>query len=164
MVKRSSAPWTVTDGRAGNVRQAVALASALRQGTHRPLLLQPRAPWRWLAPRRLPGDVNGYGEAFATLAKLQEQGLVRHLGVSNVSPAQLAEARTIAPVVCVQNHYNLVHRADDPLVDALARLVERGPRWDYAVVDGRWAPTPDPRDLDPFGVGGVVPTPSCGSR
>jgi len=68
MVKRSSAPWTVTDGRAGNVRQAVALASALRQGTHRPLLLQPRAPWRWLSPRRLPGDVNGYGEALATLA------------------------------------------------------------------------------------------------
>ncbi|WP_313250563.1 ELM1/GtrOC1 family putative glycosyltransferase, partial [Stenotrophomonas indicatrix] len=68
MVKRSSAPWTVTDGRAGNVRQAVALASALRQGTHRPLILQPRAPWRWLAPRRLPGDVKGYGEAFASLA------------------------------------------------------------------------------------------------
>ncbi|HHA2759882.1 mitochondrial fission ELM1 family protein [Stenotrophomonas maltophilia] len=67
-VKRLSAPWTVTDGRAGNVRQAVALASALRQGTHRPLVLQPRAPWRWLSPRRLPGDVNGYGEAFATLA------------------------------------------------------------------------------------------------
>mgnify|MGYP006193583869 CR=1 FL=1 len=68
MVKRSSAPWTVTDGRAGNVRQAVALASALRQGTHRPLVLQPRAPWRWLSPRRLPGDVNGYGDALATLA------------------------------------------------------------------------------------------------
>ena len=59
-------------------------------------------------------------EAFATLAKLQEQGLVRHLGVSNVSPAQLAEARTIAPVVCVQNHYNLVHRTDDDLVDHCA--------------------------------------------
>ena len=54
------------------------------------------------------------------LAKLQEQGLVRHLGVSNVSPAQLAEARTIAPVVCVQNHYNLVHRTDDDLVDHCA--------------------------------------------
>ena len=59
-------------------------------------------------------------EAFATLAKLQEQGLVRHLGVSNVSPAQLAEARAIAPVVCVQNHYNLVHRTDDDLVDHCA--------------------------------------------
>jgi aryl-alcohol dehydrogenase-like predicted oxidoreductase len=61
------------------------------------------------------------GEAFRTLAALREQGLIRHLGVSNVSPAQLAEAREIAPVVCVQNHYNLVHRGDDPLVDALAR-------------------------------------------
>ena len=59
-------------------------------------------------------------EAFATMAKLQEQGLVRHLGVSNVSPAQLAEARTIAPVVCVQNLYNLVHRVDDDLVDHCA--------------------------------------------
>ncbi|GAA4729067.1 oxidoreductase [Actinomycetospora chibensis] len=59
-------------------------------------------------------------EAFATLAKLQEQGLVRHLGVSNVSPAQLAEAREVAPVVCVQNHYNLVHRTDDDLVDHCA--------------------------------------------
>ena len=59
-------------------------------------------------------------EAFATLAKLQEQGLVRHLGVSNVSPAQLAEARAIAPVVCVQNLYNLVHRVDDDLVDHCA--------------------------------------------
>ncbi|WP_312707484.1 mitochondrial fission ELM1 family protein [Stenotrophomonas sp.] len=68
MVKRSSAPWTITDGRAGNVRQAVALASALRLGTHRPLVLQPRAPWRWLSPHRLPGDVRGYGEALATLA------------------------------------------------------------------------------------------------
>jgi pyridoxine 4-dehydrogenase len=59
-------------------------------------------------------------EAFATLAKLQEEGLVRHLGVSNVSPAQLAEAREVAPVVCVQNLYNLVHRTDDDLVDHCA--------------------------------------------
>ena len=63
-----SAPWTVTDGRAGNVRQAVALASALRLGSHRPLQLQPRAPWRWASPRCLPGAATGYGEAFATLA------------------------------------------------------------------------------------------------
>lgn len=68
MVKRSHAPWTVTDGRAGNVRQAVALAGALRMGTHRPLVLEPRAPWRWLSPRRLPGDVQGYGDAFRELA------------------------------------------------------------------------------------------------
>jgi aryl-alcohol dehydrogenase-like predicted oxidoreductase len=60
-------------------------------------------------------------EPFETLAELQQQGLIRHLGVSNVTPQMLAEAQAIAPVVCVQNHYNVVHRADDPLVDALAR-------------------------------------------
>jgi len=58
--------------------------------------------------------------AFGALADLREQGLIRHLGVSNVSPAQLAEARTVGPVVCVQNHYNLVHRTDDALVDHCA--------------------------------------------
>jgi len=68
MVKRSHAPWTITDGRAGNVRQAVALAGALRLGTHRPLTLEPRAPWRWAAPRRLPGDRRGYGDALEALA------------------------------------------------------------------------------------------------
>jgi aryl-alcohol dehydrogenase-like predicted oxidoreductase len=57
---------------------------------------------------------------FAVLADLQRQGLIRHLGVSNVTAAQIAEARAIAPVVCVQNHYNLAHRADDGLIDALA--------------------------------------------
>jgi pyridoxine 4-dehydrogenase len=60
-------------------------------------------------------------EPFETLAELQQQGLIRHLGVSNVTPQMLAEAQSIAPVVCVQNHYNVVHRDDDPLVDALAR-------------------------------------------
>ncbi|RBY86893.1 oxidoreductase [Blastococcus sp. TF02A-26] len=60
-------------------------------------------------------------EPFETLAELQQQGLIRHLGVSNVTPQMFAEARAIAPVVQVQNHYNLVHRDDDPLVDALAR-------------------------------------------
>ncbi len=60
-------------------------------------------------------------EPFETLAGLQAEGLIRHLGVSNVSPQQLAEARSIAPVVCVQNHYNLVHRDDDPMIEALAR-------------------------------------------
>jgi aryl-alcohol dehydrogenase-like predicted oxidoreductase len=59
-------------------------------------------------------------EGFAALADLQRQGLVRHLGLSNVSLAQVEEAETIAPVVCVQNMYNLARRADDPLVDQLA--------------------------------------------
>jgi pyridoxine 4-dehydrogenase len=59
-------------------------------------------------------------ERFATLAKLREQGLIRQLGLSNVTPAQVEEAQTIAPVVCVQNQYNLAHREDDALVDDLA--------------------------------------------
>jgi aryl-alcohol dehydrogenase-like predicted oxidoreductase len=59
-------------------------------------------------------------EPFTALARLREQGLIRHLGLSNVSLAQLAEAQAIAPVVCVQNHYNIVHRADDAMIDALA--------------------------------------------
>jgi pyridoxine 4-dehydrogenase len=55
------------------------------------------------------------------LAELQQRGLVRHIGLSNVTPAQIAEARRIAPIVCVQNQYNLVHRTDDALVTDLAR-------------------------------------------
>ena len=56
-----------------------------------------------------------------TLAELQQQGLVRHIGLSNVTAAQVEEGRRIADIVCVQNHYNLAHRADDGLIDALAR-------------------------------------------
>ena len=63
------------------------------------------------------------GEKFAVLAALQQQGLIRHLGVSNVDAAQLAEAQRIAPVVCVQNIYSLANRSDDPLV---AECAEQG--------------------------------------
>lgn len=59
-------------------------------------------------------------EQFATLADLQQQGLIRKLGISNVTAGQLKQARGIADVVCVQNHYNLVHRDDDSLIDELA--------------------------------------------
>jgi aryl-alcohol dehydrogenase-like predicted oxidoreductase len=59
-------------------------------------------------------------EAFSTLVGLQRQGLIRHLGLSNVTAAQVEEGRRIAPVVCVQNHYNLAHRDDDGLIDDLA--------------------------------------------
>ena len=59
-------------------------------------------------------------EQFGTLAKLRQQGLIRHLGVSNATFAQIAEAQGIAPVVCVQNFYNIVHREDDSMVDDLA--------------------------------------------
>jgi aryl-alcohol dehydrogenase-like predicted oxidoreductase len=55
------------------------------------------------------------------LADLQRQGLVRHIGLSNVTPAQVAEGRKIADIVCVQNQYNVAHRTDDPLIDDLAR-------------------------------------------
>ena len=55
------------------------------------------------------------------LADLQRQGLVRHIGLSNVTPAQIAEARRICEIVCVQNYYNLAHRDDDDLIDDLAR-------------------------------------------
>lgn len=55
------------------------------------------------------------------LAELQRKGLVRHIGLSNVTPAQMAEGRRICDIVCVQNHYNLVHRTDDALIDELAR-------------------------------------------
>jgi pyridoxine 4-dehydrogenase len=74
---------------------------------------------------RLPGFAEpverSLAEPFEALAELQQEGLIRHLGVSNVTTQQYAEAQSIARVVCVQNHYNLVHRHDDPLIDALAR-------------------------------------------
>jgi aryl-alcohol dehydrogenase-like predicted oxidoreductase len=61
-------------------------------------------------------------EQFTTLAELQRQGLIRQLGLSNVTAAQVAEGRKIAEVVCVQNHYNLAHRDDDALIDELGAL------------------------------------------
>jgi aryl-alcohol dehydrogenase-like predicted oxidoreductase len=59
-------------------------------------------------------------EPFSVLAELRQQGLVRHLGLSNATPAQVAEAQAIAPVVCVQNFYNVARRQDDRFVDDLA--------------------------------------------
>jgi aryl-alcohol dehydrogenase-like predicted oxidoreductase len=60
-------------------------------------------------------------EQFTALAELQRQGLIRHLGLSNVTAAQVAAAQRIAPVACVQNHYNMIHRLDDALIDELGR-------------------------------------------
>ena len=68
-----------------------------------------------------PGD-GSIEEQFTTLAELQQQGLIRHLGLSNVTFPQLKQALSIANVVCVQNHYNLVHRRDDALIDQLAGM------------------------------------------
>ena len=74
---------------------------------------------------RLMGDIHvpsegSLEEPFSALAELRERGLIGHLGLSNVTAAQIAEAQAIAPIVCVQNQYNLVQRSDDALVDALA--------------------------------------------
>jgi aryl-alcohol dehydrogenase-like predicted oxidoreductase len=60
-------------------------------------------------------------EPLSALAELQRQGLVRHIGLSNVTPAQIAAGRRICEIVCVQNQYNLAHRDDDALIDDLAR-------------------------------------------
>ncbi len=70
-------------------------------------------------------DVHGPAEGsleapLTVLADLQRQGLVRHIGLSNVTPTQIADGRRICPIVCVQNFYNLVHRDDDALIDQLA--------------------------------------------
>jgi len=68
------------------------------------------------------GPAEGSIEAPLTaLAELQRQGLVRHIGLSNVTAAQIVEGRRICEIVCVQNHYNLVHRSDNALIDDLAR-------------------------------------------
>ncbi len=64
-----------------------------------------------------PGSL---AEPFTALAELRQEGLIRHLGLSTVHAEQIAEAQSIAPVVCVQNFYNVAHRDDDGLIDALA--------------------------------------------
>ena len=64
-----------------------------------------------------PGSL---AEPFTVLAELQREGLIKHLGVSTVNAAQVAEAQAIAPVVCVQNFYNIANRQDDALIDSLA--------------------------------------------
>jgi len=75
---------------------------------------------------RIMGKVHGPAEGpieapLTVLAELQRRGLVRHIGLSNVTSSQIAEGRRICEIVCVQNHYNLAHREDDALVDELGR-------------------------------------------
>ncbi|EFZ58438.1 putative oxidoreductase ydbC [Escherichia coli LT-68] len=75
--------------------------------------------------RVMMGDGHGPAEgsieaSLTVLAEMQQQGLVKHIGLSNVTPTQVAEARKIAEIVCVQNEYNIAHRADDAMIDALA--------------------------------------------
>jgi pyridoxine 4-dehydrogenase len=64
-----------------------------------------------------PGSI---AEPFTALAEMQQEGLIKHLGISTVSAEQIAEAQSIAPIVCVQNFYNLAHRVDDELIESLA--------------------------------------------
>jgi pyridoxine 4-dehydrogenase len=75
---------------------------------------------------RIMGNVHAPSEGsieeqFTTLAELQQQGLIRHLGLSNATSTQVTQAQRIAEVVCVQNQYNLVHRHDDALIDELGQ-------------------------------------------
>jgi pyridoxine 4-dehydrogenase len=75
---------------------------------------------------RVMGSTHGpeegsIAEQVTVLAGLQQQGLIRHIGLSNATATQVAEAQKITPIVCVQNNYNLAHRQDDALIDALAR-------------------------------------------
>lgn len=75
---------------------------------------------------RLMFDIMGPAEGdieaqVSALARLQQRGLIRHIGLSNATAAQVRQARAIAPIVCVQNQYNLAHRHDDALIDELAR-------------------------------------------
>jgi aryl-alcohol dehydrogenase-like predicted oxidoreductase len=76
---------------------------------------------RWMGDGFRPNEAS-IAPQFEALAELQTKGLIRQLGLSNASLAQVREARTIAPVVCVQNMYNAVHRGDDALVNVLEEL------------------------------------------
>ena len=78
-----------------------------------------------VANLRIMGSAHGPTEGsiaqkVEAIAALQQHGLIRHVGLSNVTAAQVMEAQAITPIVCVQNHYNLVHRDDDALIDSLA--------------------------------------------
>ena len=69
---------------------------------------------------RMEGPEDDMARPMRAMRAMQEEGLIGHVGISTVSAEQVATARDIAPVVCVQNHYNLAHRGDDALIDALA--------------------------------------------
>ena len=79
-----------------------------------------KAELRQLRIRNLAAEERLCHSALTVLAKLQRQGLIRHLGLSNVTPLQVAEAQTISYIVCVQNFFNIAQRDDDAFVDELA--------------------------------------------
>jgi pyridoxine 4-dehydrogenase len=74
---------------------------------------------------RTPGlagpDGSLISEALGELVRMQQEGLIKHIGLSNVDAQQLAEAQQMSAIVCVQNHYNLAHRGDDAMIDTLAQ-------------------------------------------
>ena len=74
----------------------------------------------WGDSGQAPGE-EPLAEPLSALAELKQQGLIRHLGLSNVTPKQLKEAQTITEIVCIQNFYNVAHRNDDAFIDDLAR-------------------------------------------
>ena len=65
-------------------------------------------------------ELRSIAEPFTALVELQQEGLIKHLGLSTVSAEQIEEAQSIAPIVCVQNLYNIANRGDDELIDSLA--------------------------------------------
>ena len=110
------------DGSWNPAQRPEQLASAVRDNLNR-LGLEQLA----VVNMRLMGGGAGHGPAegpvedqLHALADLQRQGLIRHIGLSNATPAQVAAARAVAPFGCVQNQYNLAHRGDDALIDELA--------------------------------------------
>src|SRR5246127_1047367 len=74
----------------------------------------------WGSDGQAPGE-EALVEPLSVLSELKQQGLIHHLGLSNVTPKQLKEAQAITDIVCIQNFYNIAHRGDDPFIDDLAR-------------------------------------------
>ena len=100
-----------------------ASARQLRDAVHdnlRNLQLDALDVVNYRAPGVAAPDGSSIGEAVAAMLRLKEEGLIRHIGLSNVDAQQLAEAQQITGIVCVQNQYNLAHRGDDAMIAALA--------------------------------------------
>jgi pyridoxine 4-dehydrogenase len=100
-----------------------ASAQQLREAVHsnlRNLGLEALDVVNYRAPGVAAPDGSSIAEPLAAMLRLKEEGLIRHIGLSNVDAGQLAEAQGITKIVCVQNQYNLAHRGDDAMIDALA--------------------------------------------
>jgi pyridoxine 4-dehydrogenase len=100
-----------------------ASAQQLREAVHsnlRNLGLEALDVVNYRAPGLAAPDGSSIAEPLAAILRLKEEGLIRHIGLSNVDAGQLAEAQRITSIVCVQNQYNLAHRDDDAMIDALA--------------------------------------------